>query len=133
MQEGRSDLLQLLDDRLNDLAHFLLRASEQLGELAGRQSFVDEERQQDLLSLLERRRGLISANLRWHRSRRGHLLALADGVAREELDHGLTDAVEVGAQLLQHLGGDALAFADEAEQDVLGADVVVAELQRLSE
>ena len=40
---------------------------------------------------------------------------------------------EVGAQLHEHLGGDALALADEAEEDVLGADVVVAELQRLAE
>ena len=36
-------------------------------------------------------------------------------------------------ELHQHLGGDALALADEAEQDVLGADVVVAELQRLTQ
>ena len=35
--------------------------------------------------------------------------------------------------LMQHLGGDALALADQAEQDVLGADVVVAELQRLAQ
>ena len=36
---------------------------------------------------------------------------------------------EVGAQLHEHLGGDALALADQPEQDVLGADVVVTELQ----
>jgi hypothetical protein len=47
-------------------------------------------------------------------------LALAGGVAGQELDHGLADAVEVGAELLQHLRGDALALADQAEQDVLG-------------
>ena len=63
----------------------------------------------------------------------GRGLALAAGVAGEQLDHGLTDAVEVGAQLLQHLGRDALAFADEPEQDVLGADVVVSELQRFAQ
>ena len=63
----------------------------------------------------------------------GRLLALAAGVAGQQLDHGLADAVEVGAELLQHLGGDALALADQPEQDVLGADVVVAELQRLAE
>src|SRR5690606_13593588 len=39
--------------------------------------------------------------------------------------------VEVGAQLDQHLGGHALALADQPQQDVLGADVVVAQLQRL--
>ena len=63
----------------------------------------------------------------------GGALALAAGVARQQLDHGLTDAVEVGAELLQHLRGDALALADQPEQDVLGADVVVTELQRLTQ
>ena len=58
------------------------------------------------------------------------LLAL---VAGEQLDDLLADPVEVGAELDQHLGGDALALADQAEQDVLGADVVVAELQRLAQ
>src|SRR5207244_1977709 len=38
---------------------------------------------------------------------------------------------QVGPQLHQHLGGDPFALPDEAEQDVLGADVVVAELERL--
>ena len=54
-------------------------------------------------------------------------------VARQQLDHLLTDAAEIGAELDEHLGGDPLALADEAEQDVLGADVVVAELQRLAQ
>ena len=58
------------------------------------------------------------------------LLAL---VSREQLDHLLAHPVEVGAELDEHLGGDALALADEAEQDVLGPDVVVAELQRLAQ
>ena len=40
---------------------------------------------------------------------------------------------QVGAELDEHLGGDALALADETEQDVLGADVVVAELERLAQ
>ena len=60
----------------------------------------------------------------------GGLLALEAG---EQLDDLLADPVEVGAELDQHLGGDALALADQAEQDVLGADVVVAELQRLAQ
>ena len=54
-------------------------------------------------------------------------------VARQQLDDLLADAAEVGAELDEHLGGDALALADEAEEDVLGADVVVAELQRLAQ
>jgi hypothetical protein len=53
--------------------------------------------------------------------------------SRQQLDDLLADPVEVGAELDQHLGGDALALADEPEQDVLGADVVVAELQRLAQ
>src|SRR3954449_9543520 len=61
---------------------------------------------------------------------RGRLLAL---VTRQQLDDLLADAVEVGAELHQDLGGDALTLADQAEQDVLGADVVVAELQRLAQ
>ncbi len=52
---------------------------------------------------------------------------------RQQLDHLLADPVEVGAELDQHLGGDALALADQAEQDVLGADVVVAQLQRFAQ
>ena len=61
---------------------------------------------------------------------RGRLLAL---VAGEQLDDLLTDAVEVGPELHEDLGGDALTLADQAEQDVLGADVVVAELQGLAQ
>jgi hypothetical protein len=55
------------------------------------------------------------------------------GVAREQLDDLLADPRQVGAQLHQDLGGDALALADQPEQDVLGADVVVAELEGLSQ
>ncbi len=86
------------------------------------------------------RLGQVAAELVEHQRRRrgtfggaagsGGLLAL---VAREQLDDLLADAVEVGAELDQHLGGDALALTNEAEQDVLGADVIVAELQSLAE
>src|SRR6476659_9992059 len=62
--------------------------------------------------------------------RAGRLLAL---VAVEQLDDLLTHLVQVGAQLDQDLRGNALALADEAEQDVLGPDVVVPELQRLAQ
>ena len=54
-------------------------------------------------------------------------------VARQQLDDLLADAGQVGAELDEHLCGDALALTDEAQQDVLGADVVVAELQRLAQ
>src|SRR5260221_10595757 len=57
---------------------------------------------------------------------RGRLLAL---VAVEQLDDLLAHAVEISAEPDEHLGGDALALADQPEQDVLGADVIVTKLQ----
>src|SRR6185437_7365505 len=54
-------------------------------------------------------------------------------VTVEQLDDLLADPVKVRAKLDQHLGGDAVAFPDQAEQDVLGSDVVVTELQRLTQ
>jgi hypothetical protein len=49
-------------------------------------------------------------------------LALADDL----LDLG-ADRLQRDAERLQRLGGDPLALVDQAEQDVLGADVVVVE------
>ena len=69
------------------------------------------------------------AGCRW-RARGGGLLALG---ALQQLDHLLADPAGVSAQLDQHLDGDAPALAHQAEQDVLGADVVVAQLQRLAQ
>ena len=60
-------------------------------------------------------------------------LALTTLVAGQQLDHLLTHAAEIGPELDEHLCRDALAFADETEQDVLGADVVVTELQRFAQ
>ncbi|SII20256.1 Protein of uncharacterised function (DUF3170) [Mycobacteroides abscessus subsp. abscessus] len=73
------------------------------------------------------------------RTRRGALLTSAGGhgllalVAGEELDDFLTHTPEIRAELDEDLSGHALSLADEAEQDVLGADVAVAQLQRLAE
>ncbi len=53
-------------------------------------------------------------------------------VAREELDDGRTDLVEIGSEIQQHLSSDPFSFADEAKEDVLGTDVVVAELKRFA-
>jgi len=50
-------------------------------------------------------------------------------VTREQLDNLLAYAVEVGAELHEHLSGNAFTLTDEAQQDVLGTDVVVAQLQ----
>src|SRR6266568_2280213 len=60
-------------------------------------------------------------------------LALAAGVARQQLDDLLADPVEVGAELLKHLRRNAFALTDQPQQDVLGADVVVAELECFSQ
>ncbi len=54
-------------------------------------------------------------------------------VAREQLDDLLADPGQVGAELHEHLGRHALALTDEAEEDVLGADVVVPQLERLAQ
>ena len=53
---------------------------------------------------------------------RWRALALISG---QQLDDLLTDLVQVGAEFDQHLGRNALALADQTQQDVLGADVVV--------
>jgi hypothetical protein len=45
----------------------------------------------------------------------------------------LANPRQVGAELDEHLRGDAFALADQTEEDVLGADVVVAELERLAQ
>ena len=43
----------------------------------------------------------------------------------------MTDLVEVDAERLEDAGGDALALADQTEEQVLRADVVVAQPSRL--
>src|SRR5436305_1523870 len=40
-------------------------------------------------------------------------------------------ALEVGAELRQHAGGQAVALAEQAEHEVLRADVVTVQLARL--
>ena len=54
-------------------------------------------------------------------------------VSRQELDDLLAHARQVGAELHEHLCGHSFALTDEAEEDVLGADVVVAELEGLTQ
>ena len=46
---------------------------------------------------------------------------------RQDADDFVADLVEVDAERLEDAGGDALALADQAQQQMLGADVVVAE------
>ena len=111
------DLLRAADDRVE-----LLLARE-LREVAA--ELVEHERAGRGVLALRRRRGRPPG--RPSRTAAGTL------VAGEQLDDLLAHAGEVGAELHEHLGGDALALADEAEEDVLGADVVVAELERLAQ
>ena len=57
--------------------------------------------------------------------------ALPAAGTREHADDLVADLLGVGVEVEQDPRGDALVLADEAEQDVLRADVVVAERQRL--
>ena len=65
---------------------------------------------------------------------RGRQADLADdrpvAAADDELDGG-PDLGQLDVHVLEHPRGDALALADEAQQQVLGADVVVVEPLRL--
>ena len=58
------------------------------------------------------------------------LAVRAAGLA-EHLDGLGAHLFQVDAQALQHAGGDAFALADQAQQQVLGADVVVVQATRL--
>ncbi len=51
----------------------------------------------------------------------------------QQLDHLLPDPVQIRAEPDEYLGGDALAFPDQPEQDVLSADVIVTKLQGLAQ
>src|SRR5581483_238574 len=109
------DLLLATDDRVE------LALARVLGQVAT--ELVEHQARGGILLGGTTRRGLLTLAV-------GAFLALESG---EQLDDLLAHAVEVRTELLQHLGGDALALADQAEQDVLGADVGVAELQRLAQ
>ena len=99
---------QDLDDPLD-----LLLATDDRIELAGARGLreVDAE-------LVDR--GGLAGALRLRGRARGRAL-------RQDADDLVADLVEVDAEALEDAGGDALALADEAEQQVLRADVVVAE------
>ena len=61
------------------------------------------------------------------------LALLAPAGAGQHADDLVADLLRVGVEVGEDPGGDALVLAHEAEQDVLGADVVVAERQRLAQ
>jgi hypothetical protein len=53
--------------------------------------------------------------------------------AAEQLQDLISDPVEVRAKLHQNLGRNALTFTNQAEQDVLGADVRMIDLERFAQ
>ena len=57
--------------------------------------------------------------------------SLVRHVVPQQVQDFLADVFELQAQVHQHLGGDALLLAEQAEQQVLGADVVVVEVAGL--
>ena len=61
------------------------------------------------------------------------LAGLAAARAGEHADDLVADLLGVGVEVEQDPRGDALVLADEPEQDVLRADVVVSERQRLAQ
>ena len=79
--------------------------------------------------LVEQLRGLLALALA--AAGAGALAATAG--AGEHPDHLVADLVGVGVEVEQDAGGDALVLTHQTEQDVLGADVVVAEGERLAQ
>ena len=77
--------------------------------------------------LVEQLRGLLALA----RAAAGALAPAAG--AGEHADDLVADLLRVGVEVEQDAGGDALVLAHEPEQDVLGADVVVAERERLAQ
>ena len=115
LRAAREDLHDPLDLGLAADDRVELALGGELGEVAA--------------ELVEQLRGLLALAL-------GPALAgaaLAAAGAGEHADDLVADLLGVGVEVEQDAGGDALVLAHEAEQDVLGADVVVAEAQRLAQ
>ena len=97
---------------------------------------------------LARGGGEVATELVQHGRTRGSALGAATGadtggfllpagvaglVTGDQFQHRGADLAGIGAELDEHLGGHALAGADDPEQDVLGPDVVVPQLQGLAQ
>ena len=65
----------------------------------------------------------------------GFAFAFASGsfVATQQLYDLLANAREIGAEFDENLGCNAFTFTNETQEDVFGADVVVAQLQRFAQ
>ncbi len=77
--------------------------------------------------LVEQLRGLLPLA-----ARAGASALTAAAGAGQHPDDLVADLLRVGVEVEQDAGGDALVLADQAQQDVLGADVVVAQGQSLA-
>src|SRR6185295_1778505 len=67
---------------------------------------------------------LVRLRPNWSRSFEDFLPSPAG--ARQHADDLVADLLGVGVEVQEDAGGDALVLTDQSEQDVLGADVVVA-------
>src|SRR3954447_10063170 len=117
----REDLHDPLDLRLAPDHRVELAVGGELGEVAA--------------ELVEQLGGLLLP-LRAATGRAGARLPAALATAAgpgQHADDLVADLLGVGVEVEQDPGGDALVLADEPQQDVLGADVVVAQAQRLAQ
>jgi hypothetical protein len=67
------------------------------------------------------------------RARRGTLSTLPAARTRQHADDLIADLLRVGVEVGEDACSDALVLPHQAEQDVLGADVVVSQRQRLAQ
>src|SRR5690606_7146998 len=135
---GRCGFLALVaGQQLHDLLAHTVEVCAELGQdLGGDALALPDQPEEDVLGpdvvmaelqgLAQRQlEDLLGARREGDVTRRG-LLSLAD-----DLGHLDTYSLERDVEGLERLGGDALALVDQAEEDVLGADVVVVEHPRL--
>ena len=135
----------LADAGLADQHRVVLRAAREdlhdpldlrLAPDAGVELAVGGELRQVAAELVEQLRGLLAlagCRARARAARACTLSLAASAGAGQHADHLVADLLGVGVEVEQDTGGDALVLAHQAEQDVLGADVVVAEAQRLAQ
>ena len=132
----------LADARLADQHRVVLRAPREdlhdpldlgLATDHGVELALGGELGQVAAELVEQLGGLLALALRGPSPSRTTLALAAAAGAGQHADDLVADLLGVGVEVEQDAGGDALVLAHEAEQDVLGADVVVAERQRLAQ
>jgi hypothetical protein len=101
-----------------------------LQDVGGDPLTFDQQSEQQVLGadvVVARPAGFLEGDLDHLLHPRGRDDLLDDGAfvaAQDRLDGG-PDLVDLHAQVVQHLGGQPLAFPEQAEEQVLGADVGV--------